>query len=407
MAERRDKKQQDGRNVVDWRKKYERLEENIPGMVFSMTLHPDRRCSFSYVSKDALELIGLSPEALTADAALFLRLIHPADRERYEQSLYHNSGTFSPWRMDLRLVINGLVRWYDFMARPEPDWDGAVCWNGLLFDITARKEAEKLQIRTTSLLDGIFTQNPYPIWISDRFGNLIQMNRACRETLKRFEDGAAGGYNILLDSRIRDQGFLSMLRSVFDGGGVVHFQLEHEERVGRGQEGEGEGPSVFEVTVAPVKDEQGMVTSVIVMYNDITERLRAETDLRLTQYCIDHASVSIFSIEERDGRVVSANHHACESLGYSREELTSLTVFDIDPTFTNESWIEHRRRMRASGSGTIETVHRRKDGTLFPVEVSINILEFEGKTYSFSFAVDISDRKKVEQQPQNMAGGAT
>jgi len=52
-------------------------------------------------------------------------------------------------------------------------------------------------------------------------------------------------------------------------------------------------------------------------------------------------------------------------------------------------------------------VHRRKDGTLFPVEVSINILEFEGKTYSFSFAVDISDRKKVEEQPQDLAGEAT
>jgi len=111
--------------------------------------------------------------------------------------------------------------------------------------------------------------------------------------------------------------------------------------VGRGQDGEGDIPSVFEVTVAPVKDERGMVTSVIVMYNDITERLRAETDLRLTQYCIDHASVSIFSIEDQDGRVVSANHHACESLGYSREELTSLTVFDIDPTFTRERWLEH------------------------------------------------------------------
>jgi len=406
MAERRDKKQRDGRNVVDWRKKYQRLEDNIPGMVFSMTLHPDHRCSFAYVSKDALELIGLAPEALTADAALFLRLIHPADRERYEQALHHNSATFSPWRMELRLVINGLVRWYDFMARPEPDWDGAVCWNGLILDITARKEAEKLQIRTTSLLDGIFTQNPYPIWISDRFGNLIQMNRACRETLKRFADGAAGGYNILLDSRIREQGYLSMIRSVFDGGGTVHFLLEHEERVGRWQE-EGTIPSVFEVTVAPVKDEQGMVTNVIVMYNDISERLRTEAKLRLTQYCIDHAGFSIFSIEEPDGRVASANHHACDSLGYSMEELTSLTVFDIDPTFTKESWIEHRRRMRASGGGTIETMHRRKDGTLFPVEVSLKILEFEGKTYSFSFAIDISDRKRAEARPPDMAGKAT
>ncbi|MBB5347547.1 PAS domain S-box-containing protein [Desulfoprunum benzoelyticum] len=390
MAEQRGKKQRKGRNAVDWRKKYERLEENIPGMVFSLILYPDHSSNFSYVSKDALELIGLTPEALTDDAGLFLRLIHPADREGYEQSLHHNSVTFSPWRMELRLVINGLVRWYDFMARPEPDWDGAVCWHGLILDITARKEAEKLQVRTTSLLHGIFTQNPYPIWIADRFGSLIQMNSACRETLKRFETGAAGGYNILRDSRIREQGFLSVVRVVFDGGSAVHFLLQDEERVGRGREGD--PSSVFEVTVAPVKDEQGLVTNVIVMYNDITERLRAEANLRLTQYCIDHAGISIFSIEEPDGRVISANHHACRSLGYSLEELTALTVFDIDPNFTRESWLQHRHRMRASRGGTIETMHRRKDGTTFPVKVLITILEFEGKDYSFSLAVDISDR---------------
>ncbi len=405
MAEQRDGRKHKGRTAVDWRKKYERLEANIPGMVFSMTRHPDGSSSFSYVSKDSLELIGLLPEALTKDAGLFLRLIHPADREGYDHALHHNSGTFSPWRMELRLVINGLVRWYDFMARPEPDWDGAVCWHGLILDITARKEAEKLQIRTTSLLDGIFAQNPYPIWIADRFGTLVQMNRACRALLQRFEAGADGGYNILRDSRIREQGYLSMIRSVFDGGSAVDFRLQLEEPGGSGQEG---GlPSVFEVTVAPVRDEQGMVTNVIVMYNDITERLRAEADLRLTQYCIDHAGLSIFSIGEPDGRVVAANHQACASLGYSREELTSLTVFDIDPNFTRDSWLQHRRRMRASRGGIIETTHRRKDGTLFPVKVLITILEFEGKSYSFSLAVDLSDQRGSDARPDTTAGGGS
>jgi PAS domain S-box-containing protein len=400
MAEQRDGRQHKGRTAVDWRKRYERLEANIPGIIFSMTRYPDGSSSFSYVSRDALELIGLVPEALTNDATLFLRLIHPADREGYEQALHHNSGTFSPWRMELRLVINGLVRWYDFMARPEPDWDGAVCWHGLILDITARKEAEKLQIRTTSLLDGIFAQNPYPIWIADRFGSLVQMNRACQAILQRFGAGADGDYNILRDSRVREQGYLSMIRSVFDGGSAVDFRLQLEER-------DGGLPTVFEVTVAPVRDEQGLVINVIVMYNDITERLRAEADLRLTQYCIDHAGLSIFSIEEPDGRVVAANHHACASLGYSREELTSLTVFDIDPTFTRDSWLQHRRRMRASGGGAIETTHRRKDGTLFPVKVLITILEFEGKSYSFSLAVDISERGGAKYRLDKTTGGGS
>lgn len=405
MPERTGKKRRTKRETVDWQKKYHLLEENIPGMVFSMTLSANGNYSFSYVSKASLELLGIPPENLIADAGLLIRLIHPADRERFERSMIHNSVTFMPWREELRLVINGLVRWYDCMASPEAASDGGVFWHGLLFDITARKEAEKVQVRTGNLLDGIFSQNPYPIWISDRYGSLIRMNRACRVILKRFENGEVGIYNILLDARIREQGFLSLVRSVFDEGNIAQFLLEDEERVETAPSAVDAQPSVFEVTVAPVKDEQGMVTNAIVMYSDITERLQAESDLRLTQFCIDQAGLSIFRIEEPDGRVVCANQHACTSLGYSMEELCSMKVFDFDPTFTEESWLEHRRTIRTRKGGTFETTHRRKDGTVFPVEVSINFLEYEGKTYSYSFAIDISERKKAEALLRERVGG--
>ncbi len=310
-----------------------------------------------------------------------------------------------PWREDLRLVINSEIRWYDCMARPEPVAAGGVCWHGILFDITARKEAERHQIRTNSLLESIFSQNPYPIWISDRYGGLVRMNQVCRAILQRFADESDGRYNILNDKHIRDQGFLSLVRAVYDEGNTAQFLLEYRGKIVRSTPLVEGRSCVFEVTVAPVKDEQGMVTNAIVMYNDITERLQAEAELRLTQFCIDQAGLSIFRIEEPDGRVVSANHHACKSLGYSLEELCAMTVFDIDPTFSRQGWLEHRHALRENKGGTIETMHRRKDGTVFPVEVSVNFLEYEGKTYSYSFALDISERKIAEAAVQGRKGG--
>ncbi|MDP3479741.1 MAG: PAS domain S-box protein [Desulfoprunum sp.] len=404
MSEKTREKSQRKRETVDWQKKYQHLEENIPGMVFSFVLHADNRYSFTSVSKASLELLGIAPEAMIDDASLFLRLIHPADKERYLHSVAHHSVTFRPWREDLRLVVNGEVRWYDCMARPEAVADGGVCWHGILFDITARKEAEKNQIRTNSLLDGIFSQNPYPLWISDRYGGLVRMNQACRPILEKFEDPSAGRYNVLLDRDIREQGFLSLVRAVYDEGHTAQFLLEHREPALLSSPPVGLPSCVFEVTVAPVKDEQGMVANAIIMYNDITERMRAEAGLRLTQFCIDQAALSIMRIEEPDGRVVSANQYACKSLGYGIEELCSMTVFDFDPTFTRESWLEHRHTLREKNGGTIETVHRRKDGTVFPVEVSINFLEYEGKTYSYSFSLDISERKKAEAVERGTTG---
>lgn len=111
--------------------------------------------------------------------------------------------------------------------------------------------------------------------------------------------------------------------------------------------------------------------------------------------CIIHAPVSIFRIDEA-GRIVDANLRACEGLGYTRDELLCLTVFDIDPMMNAERWAEHRKNLKTQGVRTLAGIHRRKDGSTFPVEVNVNYYEFKGVSYSYSFVQDISERKKNE-----------
>jgi PAS domain S-box-containing protein len=130
---------------------------------------------------------------------------------------------------------------------------------------------------------------------------------------------------------------------------------------------------------------------------DIVERKRAEEALRLSEFCIEKASMSITRIGP-DGKVLYANEQACRSLGYTREELGTMRVFDFDASFTPEAWAEHRRMLYASGSRTIETLHRRKDGFVFPVEVTVNYLEYQGAGFSFSFTKDITERKQAEEK---------
>jgi len=136
--------------------------------------------------------------------------------------------------------------------------------------------------------------------------------------------------------------------------------------------------------------------------HDITERTQAENAWRRAQFCIDHASIGIFRIDEI-GRILEVNHQACRSLGYTDEELRKLTIFDIDPMFNTETWQGHRSQMRAQQTGTIETQHRRKDGTIFPVEVTVNYFEYEGELFSVSFAHDITERQRHEKELQHLA----
>ena len=130
---------------------------------------------------------------------------------------------------------------------------------------------------------------------------------------------------------------------------------------------------------------------------DITERKAAEEALRLTQYTVDNVGEAAFWIRP-DGSFAYINEATCRQLGYTREELLSMNVADIDPDFPAERWPGHWARTRLLGTLTIESQHRRKDGTTLPVEIRVHHLTFDGQEYHFAFARDITQRKHLEAQ---------
>jgi len=129
---------------------------------------------------------------------------------------------------------------------------------------------------------------------------------------------------------------------------------------------------------------------------DLTERRRAEEQLRLTQFSLEHASDPVFWMDSQ-GRIVYANAAACRSLGHSQEELLSLSIPDINPTVSTEIWTALWEKVKVQGSRTFETSHRTKEGKVFPIEVTTNYLQFDGKEYAFAFARDITERKQAEE----------
>ncbi len=129
---------------------------------------------------------------------------------------------------------------------------------------------------------------------------------------------------------------------------------------------------------------------------DVTERKRMEESLRLTQFSVDNSSAQIFWVGE-DSRLVAVNESMCRQLGYTREEMSRLTIYDVDPT-APQPWSMFWQAMKSSQSQrTFETVHATKDGRLIPVEVTTNYVEHDGQGYNSVFATDISSRKKMEE----------
>jgi PAS domain S-box-containing protein len=151
------------------------------------------------------------------------------------------------------------------------------------------------------------------------------------------------------------------------------------------------------VQAFPVHDADSGVTGFIEVVEDLTDRKRLEETLHLSQHCVEQAGDGIFWIDP-SGRIIFANQRACEVLGYSQDEICSLTVFDIDLSVTPDIWQPRWEKIREQRTLRLESRHRTKTGRTFAVEVSVTHLDCDGKEYHCAFVRDISDRKRVEEQ---------
>jgi PAS domain S-box-containing protein len=139
----------------------------------------------------------------------------------------------------------------------------------------------------------------------------------------------------------------------------------------------------------------------LVLFMDITERKKTEEQLRLTQFSVEHSALPTFWLTTA-GKPFRVNRAACTSLGYSEEELLSSNVHDWDSYFPYSRWDEISEFLKEKRALTTESVHTRKDGTVFPVDLTLNYLEFDGKEHLFAFARDVSERKEAEEEKQKL-----
>jgi PAS domain S-box-containing protein len=135
--------------------------------------------------------------------------------------------------------------------------------------------------------------------------------------------------------------------------------------------------------------------------HDITERRRTEEMLRTVEFSMDQASDAIYWMN-REAGFLYVNNQACHSLGYSREELLNLHLWDIDPVFPRgqweTDWVENQRNMDIGSYQTMETLHRRKDGSTFPVDVSGKHILFGRIEMHVVSVRDITERKRAEEE---------
>ncbi|WGV23225.1 PAS domain S-box protein [Halotia branconii] len=124
--------------------KLQKLSANVPGMLYQFMLHPDGSISFPYINSGSYELYGLTPEQIQANPNLIISIVHPDERQNFEQAIAASAQTLQPWQWEGRIVFpNGQIKWLQAASRPELQADGAIIWDGLIMDVTRLKQAEE------------------------------------------------------------------------------------------------------------------------------------------------------------------------------------------------------------------------------------------------------------------------
>ena len=149
------------------------------------------------------------------------------------------------------------------------------------------------------------------------------------------------------------------------------------------------------------------IQTVIFKFISMADRIKArEKSLQESEYrfrsLVDQAADAFF-LSEVDGRIIDVNRQACESLGYSHRELLTMRMPDI---FASGSSGEYEALAAGdtapSEHVTLVSDHRRKDGTVFPVEIRAGFLEIDRKRVILGLARDVTSRKQAEDEMRRL-----
>ena len=130
----------------------------------------------------------------------------------------------------------------------------------------------------------------------------------------------------------------------------------------------------------------------------VAERTRElhESEQRFRRL-VDNAADTIILHSQKTTRILDFNERACESLGYTREELLSMKISDVDPDFIPKNLERYAELPPEEYPVSFEGTHRRKDGTTFPVEIRLTALTSGEQRIMLGLARDITERKRAEK----------
>lgn len=411
--------------------KLHKLSANIPGALYQFRLYPDGSICFPYISSGCYNLYGFTPEEIQTDANLITSIIHPDDLENFKKNIVISAQTLEPWQWEGRIVLsNAQVKWLQAASRPELQTDGSIIWDGLVMDITGRKQTEealqqayaeletRVEARTQELASSnkalqaeirerqqaeielkasqqrialLIQQTPIGVVEWNTKFEIQGWNPAAERIFGYSRNEVIGRHFGFLVPEIASEQVNQVMTNLLTPQGEilsVNDNLTKDNRI-----------ITCEWYNNPLVADNGEVISMASMVLDITERKQVEENLMLYKQAVESSSDAI-GIADAAGNHIYQNPAFCELYecktadefikfgGTSASFINTAVAYEVwQATISGRSWKGEVEQKSANGR-VMQTFLR-----------SYSLKDSTGKNIGFVGAItDITERKLIEAQ---------
>jgi len=263
-------------------------------------------------------------------------------------------------------------------------------------DITARKDAEQqlalLSACVSKMNDIVLITEAEPV--TEPGPRIVFVNEAFEKLTGYAPAEVMGKTPRILQGAKSDKGVLAEIHEALANGESIQRQVINYRKDGT--------EYWMDIDITAVVNGAGKCTHFVAIERDITESKKLKESLKLFRALMDRSPDAIEVIDPATGRFLDVNETAHRRLGYSREEMLSLTIADIAATEEGPVSIrEAAEEVRKTGVRIVESLHVRKDGSTFPVEINVQHIDL-GQSYMVAVVRDITERREAESVRQLM-----
>ncbi|MBX2944662.1 MAG: PAS domain S-box protein [Cyclobacteriaceae bacterium] len=364
------------------------LFQNLPGVIYEYSISEEGGRSFTYISENSIDILGLSAADLRTDSSLFRKILVEEDRASFEESLTESHGKEKVWNWEGRINVKGSVRWIETRSNPLPSSVG-IKRKGIIIDITDRKLQEiKRESRYQSLVEKL------PLGIGIHVNGEIVMANAYAHTILHVAPGELLGKNVMdfvhPDSKeiVRDR-----MNRVLAGENLPAIQEQFVTS---------EGDTVqVEVLAMPYMFKG--VPSIQLIVRDITDQLRVQEEIRrnetLFTQLFNNIPMAVVMLDAT-GKVELVNKGFTSMFGFDLNELKGKNLNDfVVPAELQNEGMDLNNVISAQGIIQVETFRKRKNGERIDVILYGMPIVTDGKVLGiYGVYVDITSHRMMEEE---------